>query len=214
MRPRRIDGYAPIADYAAIGDGRTTALVAKDGAIDWLPLPTTQSPAVFAAVLDPARGGAFRLEPAVDYRVEREYLPDTNVLATTFTTADGVVRVVDALNLRNGALLPWTELARRVEGLSGTVPMRWTVAPRFRFGEVTPEITAQSGVPMARGDDGVLAVRAFDAGEPALGRDSIYGRFDATAGQRSLISLVFADDEPVPVPRRDEIERRIGPTIG
>jgi GH15 family glucan-1,4-alpha-glucosidase len=210
--PRRIDGYAPIGDYAAIGDGRTVALVARDGAVDWLPLPDLDSPSVFAAVLDAERGGRFELAPEASFEVERRYLPGTNVLETTFTTAAGAVRVTDALTLPDARLGPLRELVRRVEGVSGSVAMRWRVEPRFGYGAGPARIGRRGGVPIASGDGASLALRAFDAGEPEGLGGAIGARFEAAAGERAMLALCASDQEPLVFPARAELEGRLEET--
>src|SRR5690606_18950628 len=89
-----------IRDYGVIGDGRSAALVAKNGAIEWLCWPRFDSPSIFAAVLDANRGGAWRIAPRGSFRTARAYLPDTNVLATTFVGPSGAGRGVDTLTER------------------------------------------------------------------------------------------------------------------
>src|SRR6185437_12384170 len=47
----RSDGFAPIESYGIIGDGKSVALIARDGAIDWWTAPAMDSAPVFAALL-------------------------------------------------------------------------------------------------------------------------------------------------------------------
>jgi GH15 family glucan-1,4-alpha-glucosidase len=209
---RSARGYVPIGDYAAIGDGRTVALVARDGSIDWLCLPDLDSPSVFAAVLDADRGGRFALRPEIPARTERRYLPDTNVLETTFTTAHGVVQVTDAMALPSSDLGPTRELIRRVDCLAGRVPMGWRITPAFGYGAVPPRIGRRGRLPVAVGGRDALAVCSWEAGEARIDDGAIFGRFEARESSSALIALCVAHQEPLVFPTREQVEGRLDAT--
>ena len=206
------DRYPPLRDYAIIGDGRTAALIARAGSIDWSCLPDLDSPSVFGALLDAERGGRFTLGPEDRAEVRRRYVPDTNVLETTFTTATGRVRVTDAMTLPGGRLEPLRELARRVEGLDGHVPMRWRVEPRFGYGLARMRIEPRVPFPVATGAGTALAVCAWDAGHVECDATGMAGRFEARPGTRATLAVSAAYGEPLVFPGRDDVEQRIDAT--
>jgi GH15 family glucan-1,4-alpha-glucosidase len=204
----RIDGYAPLRDYAAIGDGRTVGLVARDGSIDWLTLPDIDSATLFAAVLDSQRGGRFELAPAVPCAVERRYLPSTNVLETTFRTADGAARVTDVLTLPGAALDPFRELQRRIEGLAGVVPFRWQVEPRFGYGGAPIQLETRLGRHVASCGADAIGLIAFGVGEPKTVATGWKGSFETREGSTQSLSLSVAHQEPIVLPSRADLDQR------
>jgi GH15 family glucan-1,4-alpha-glucosidase len=204
---------SPIRDYGLIGDGRTAALVARDGGIDWLCLPDLDSPSVFAALLDAERGGRFALHPEGTYEVQRRYVPGTNVLETTFSTAGGVVRVTDAMPLPDRALVPLREVARRVEGLAGRVPMRWRVEPRFGYASAPTRLEWRGAIPVATARGHALAIRTWSAGDPTIEDAAVSGRFETSDGMRALLVLAAAYQGPLVFPGRDQVEARLQGTI-
>jgi hypothetical protein len=118
-----------------IGDGRTAALVGRDGTIDWLALPDVDSPTVFAAVLDAEAGGRFSLHPEQSFRVVRRYLPDTNVLERSSSPISATVRVTDALTPSDDATaepVARVVTARRGLGLQGGFVLERATAFRLR----------------------------------------------------------------------------------
>jgi GH15 family glucan-1,4-alpha-glucosidase len=209
----RVDGYAPIEDYAVIGDGRTMALVAIDGAIDWLCLPNLDSPSAFGAILDASRGGTFTLQPAIPFRASRRYLPRTNVLETTFTTDTGCVRLVDAMTLPNDRLDPMRELVRSIEGVSGRVPMRWRCAPRFGYGSGEPRGEWRYSVPVTLWGAEAIGISNWSAGSPMWRDHGFEAEFALAAGERALLAMTSAYTEPMIFPGRADVERRLAETI-
>jgi GH15 family glucan-1,4-alpha-glucosidase len=124
-----------IEDYALIGDCETAALVSRGGSIDWLCFPRFDSHACFAALLGTPDHGRWLLAPAAPViSARRWYRGDTAILETEFTTADGVVSLIDFMPVRSG--LP--DLVRLVVGRRGRVAMRMDLAVRFDYGSVVP----------------------------------------------------------------------------
>ena len=86
----------PIENHAVVGDLNTIALVALDGTIDFMCVPRFDSPSIFASLLDPERGGFFRLAPELDgIRHKQLYLPDSN--SSTAALQRGEVDVIEQL---------------------------------------------------------------------------------------------------------------------
>ena len=212
MGLQRLDGYAPIEWYAALGDGRVTALVALDGSIDWWTVPTMDAPPVLEALLDADIGGRFALAPVDDYDVSRSYVGDSAVLETTYRVGAATVRVTDSLNRGLLGTLPWTELARKVEADGGEVRMRWEFRCGHRFADAQARSRLYHDTPVLTLGDQTMAVVTERAGDPQLLGDRVRGEFTARPGERALVAVVAADAEPLHLPRPVHILGRIEAT--
>jgi GH15 family glucan-1,4-alpha-glucosidase len=74
-----------IEDYGLIGNTHTSALVGRDGSIDWLCLPRFDSPAAWAALLGDRSHGCWRLAPVEPIQsVTRQYRPGTLISKPTW----------------------------------------------------------------------------------------------------------------------------------
>lgn len=209
----RVGGYAALRSYAAIGDGRTVALIALDGSMDWLPLPDLDGPPVFAALLDAEDGGRIALRPVGDFSVKRRYVPRTNVLETTFTTESGVMRVTDALVTGIAGRLPWVELARRIEGITGTVDVEWSVQPGTVGNTASPWVEQTVNGPVAHVDGITIAVRGFEHGPARPRASGMFGRFTTASGSRHLVTLSATANEPLRILTPELVDAGIDRTI-
>ncbi len=187
-----------IEDYALIGDCQTTALVSRNGSIDWLCLPRFDSAACFAALLGSEQNGRWAISPAQEVReVRRRYRPDTLILETEFETDSGAVTVIDFMPVRDGT----AEVVRIVEGKRGQVPMRMDITMRFDYGSAVPWVRrASHGLTAIAGPDMLRLVTPV-----ALeGRDyETVAEFTVSQGERVPFMLTwFPSHHPQPI-RRD-----------
>ena len=190
-----------IEDYALIGDCQTTALVGRNGSIDWLCWPRFDSAACFAALLGKPENGFWKIGPAGSpLPGTQKYRPDTLILETDFETADGAVTLIDFMPVRH-----WeSDLVRMVVGRRGRVSMEMEFVLRFDYGASVPWITRLAdgkGLRAVAGPD--LAVLC--APVRLESRDfTTRARFDVAAGETLSFVLTSA-------PSHQDVTVRIDP---
>jgi len=199
--------YQPIENYGVIGNVRTVALAGMHGSIDWFCYPDVDSPSVFGALLDDARGGRFRVAP-VDESVRRKqfYWPSTNILVTRFFNDEGIVELQDFMPLRRGAVLSGT-IYRRVRCVRGSVHFRIECSPAFDYGRQSHELSLCGNG--ARFDTPNLSL-ALSSSVPLRegGGGSVTAEFVLSHGESHLFILgePRAGEHVPPIPGEEEAE--------
>jgi GH15 family glucan-1,4-alpha-glucosidase len=206
------DAFPGIADYALIGNCRSAALVSREGSLEWLCLPTFSSPSLFAAVLD--RGaGHFSVRPSGAFRTKRRYLPQTNVLETTFRCGGGALRLTDCMPLpgeptadmqTEHELDPEHEVLRRLECTEGEVEVEIEVAPRPAYGRRRAQFRPRGKLGWQLAGCGFGAFLSSDI-EMQASEDgaSLRGRTRLRAGEERWCSLAY-----------DQFEASVLPPLG
>jgi len=185
--------YQPIENYGIIGNMRTVALVGMDGSIDWLCLPHFDSPSVFAAILDHAKGGRFRIAPVSEHiRHKQFYWPSTNILVTRFLHADGVGEVEDYMPVGGAGPAP-DQLIRRVRVIRGVMPFHLECRPRFNYARSAHETQLDENGARFRGGDLSLGLAA--PVQLQQDGDGVVANFVLKEGEKVAFLLRILDPE-------------------
>jgi alpha,alpha-trehalase len=200
--------FPPIADYGFLSDCHTGALVALDGAVDWLCVPAFDSPSVFGSLLD-REAGAFRLGPfGINVPTARIYEPGTNTLVTTWNTPTGWIVVRDALTMgpRHGedTVTPHTRppadddgdhmMVRTALCLAGHVEVELVCEPVFDYGRVPAEWALADGNRHQADASGAgLTIRLTTDMEVGIEGNRVRARHGLKQGDQLYCSLSWAE---------------------
>jgi len=185
-----MDPYQPIENYAVIGDLNTVALVGLSGSIDFLCFPEFDSPSVFAALLDQAKGGYFKIAPRHDnLRQKQLYLPDTNVLLTRFLAVDGVGEITDFMPVEEQ--YPGKELIRMVSCVRGSLLFTLECKPRFDYARAdhTMDLTDEKTALFISKGDNQMTLRLRGTVPLEASEKDATATFTLNTGERAIFIL-------------------------
>ena len=189
--------YKGIGEYGLIGNTYTAALVSNDGSIDWCCLPRFDSPSVFAAILDDEKGGRFHIRPQTPFQSHQAYLPNTNVLQTTFQTDTGTASVIDFMpcyRTSGRRLTQFPEIHRLVDCTVGQVPLEVVFEPKLNYARGDTLISTSKYGVAVRGRAETLALSSIipfaTDGKKAI------GSFTLHQGERARFILRYGAEQP------------------
>jgi GH15 family glucan-1,4-alpha-glucosidase len=185
-----------IEDYGLIGDTRTAALVASDGAIDWMCVPHFDGQTVFGRLVGGPNAGCFAMGPASPSTlVARRYRTGTVTLETTWDCGAGQLTLTEAMIAEvTGTLLPSTLLVRRLTAIGGPVEVLIHFDPRLGERHRAPDTDHRGEVVVCTWGVTALAVRCaplirLEPGQPAT--------VTVTPGRPLTIAVAVADRGPL-----------------
>jgi Trehalase-like, N-terminal len=194
--------YSPIEHYAIIGDCRSAGLVSREGSLDWLCLPRFDSPSIFAAMLDAENGGRFLVRPIGEFRTERRYLANSNVLETVFRTPTGACVLRDLMSIsseedKRAHLIPEHEVVRELEGLEGEVEVEILYEPRPDYGRLSSVLERRGMFGLwCEVDGAALDLRSELPLQLADGERSARGVSKIQSGEHKYLSLTYSTEAP------------------
>ena len=191
-----------IEEHGVIGNMRSAALVSTDGTIDFFCFPEFDSPSVFAALLDPEKGGCFEIQPKFEaMRTKQLYLPDTNILLTRFLSQDGLAELTDFMPIVDGTKPggPGQRVNRVVRNIlvvRGEVRFRLRCAPRFDYGRASHTVSADGDSYLFQPDGGGIDAMQLHAPVAlSVKDDEVVGEFTLARGESATFTLGGVDED-------------------
>jgi len=193
-----------IQDYGIIGDCRAAALMGRDGSLDWLCWTRFDSPAIFAALLDPQRGGYWRIAPLTPYRAARRYVAESNVIESSFTCSSGAAVLTDLMSVaseesKRQAPVADHEIPRQIRCVKGELRVQIDFQPRKNYGLEKMQIRLNGELGLRIEDsNGVYWLRCT---RPlSLNQTGAHAELRLQAGEQAQFSLSHAEEAPAVLP--------------
>ncbi len=204
--------FPPIANYGFVSDCHTSALVAPDGAVEWLCVPRFDAPSVFGSILD-REAGSMQVGPSgLHAPLARRYLPGTLILETTWAAEDGWLVVLDALTITEWAVSGREEramqrphpqheadktLVRLATCIDGEVEVSLDCRPSFEYGAREAEWSEQPGgeLEARSGDHWVHLATDID---PSIDGGRVAGELTLQEGQSCFAAVCWDPEAGAP----------------